>query len=231
MPDISAATPFSYLRIIILISGFFLILIGINIIRLEGIMARAGKKTLFVGVLMSVFSIMLFLGNAPKPEKEQSDIIISATVSITPSTFLATPAVTSSSHWEPSLYPPTPTIQPLLAQISPSAALCLSISSDDNSDILRDVDGNIISITDAQGNSTIYAYDPIGNRVQIINPLGDTTICEYDSHQQLIKVVDTNGTINIQYDSNGRIIASTDALGVIFFYDYDEAGTPVPRNE
>ena len=104
--------------------------------------------------------------------------------------------------------------------------------------------GNDIEQTDALGNSTKYAYEPVFNNVvSVTDPLGNTLKMSYDANGNLIKSVDGNGnattfmrnsagevtsftdplgsTANSSYDSAGRLLAFTDATGRTSKFQYD----------
>ncbi|WP_298814483.1 RHS repeat-associated core domain-containing protein, partial [uncultured Chloroflexus sp.] len=103
--------------------------------------------------------------------------------------------------------------------------------------------GNIVSITDPNGNTSRFAYDALnrlvrietaagqvttytydsgGNLVRFTNPRGFSTTFAYDAANRLVSVTDAlNQTTSFRYDANGNLIASIDPAGIVTAYRYD----------
>ncbi len=116
---------------------------------------------------------------------------------------------------------------------------------------LRNVFGQIISVTDPFGAVTSYEYDTSGNRVETIDPLSRISNLEYDAADRVIKAIDplnqetfreydssgeihtlhdTNGNLTVwEYDSRGDLILERDALGEIRRIERDALGRPSRR--
>ncbi|EHS56355.1 YD repeat-containing protein, partial [Paenibacillus sp. Aloe-11] len=113
---------------------------------------------------------------------------------------------------------------------------------------------NKSSHTDTMGHTTKWAYNIFGNLVEEIRPDGTRTEHQYDQDQNLTQVAvngvtgkwftyDTVGrlteekssigdgnqaVISYTYDSHGRVLSSTDALGHTTVYSYETGHTDSP---
>jgi RHS repeat-associated protein len=88
-----------------------------------------------------------------------------------------------------------------------------------------DLDGNLASTTDENGNVTQYSYDNRNRRVQTIDPLGNTTTITYDGDGDLISTTDARkNTTTYSYDPDNRLLTKVDALGDVTTRTYDAAG-------
>ena len=88
----------------------------------------------------------------------------------------------------------------------------------------RDSQGRITKITDPAGNVYNYSYDASGNLASVAFP-GVTTPVQYTYDQNhallsAIKDADGNTVGSITYDSAGRVVTATDALGNKTAYAY-----------
>lgn len=83
----------------------------------------------------------------------------------------------------------------------------------------------LVSKTDKKGNKTKYSYDDRGNNTQIIYPDGEKRNMTYDVNNRLL-VLSVNGTVKQKniYDTNGKLIKTTNALGKCWEIKYDEKG-------
>ena len=85
----------------------------------------------------------------------------------------------------------------------------------------------IQSITDAQNNTTSYAYDSRGNRTSVIDPINGSahpTTFAYDAMSRLTGITYPNGTsVSFGYDYRGRRISATDQNNKTTTYAYDDA--------
>lgn len=81
----------------------------------------------------------------------------------------------------------------------------------------RDPQGRITQIIDPVGNAIRYTYDTNGDLVRVVDQADLTTTLDYlDSRPHYLEeIVDPRGkaVIQTQYDAQGRVIATTDALG------------------
>ena len=87
--------------------------------------------------------------------------------------------------------------------------------------------GLIQSITDAQNNTTSYAYDARGNRTSVIDPINGSshpTTFAYDAMSRLTGITYPDGTsVGFGYDYRGRRTSATDQNGKTTTYAYDDA--------
>lgn len=85
--------------------------------------------------------------------------------------------------------------------------------------------GNVLTRQDPRGNIWEYAYDAKGRRISITDPAGGITHRYYDAKNNLIREIDPAGREKtFEYDQEDRLISSTDALGNTTTYDYDADG-------
>lgn len=87
----------------------------------------------------------------------------------------------------------------------------------------HDAAGNILTKTDALGNTTTYTYDPIFNKItSVTDPLGNKATYTYDPAGNLLKKTDANGNITtLVRNSLGQIAQSIDPLGKVTTFAYD----------
>lgn len=79
-----------------------------------------------------------------------------------------------------------------------------------------------VMVTDARGNTTRYGYNYDGYTTYITDPLGNKTAFGYDAHGNRTSVIDANGKqAAIYYDSRGNVTAITDPLGDTSTFGYD----------
>ena len=95
-----------------------------------------------------------------------------------------------------------------------------------------DAQGNLISVTDAMGNTTKREYDRNGNLCAVTDAAGTRTLYAYDAMDRLIRVC-MGGTDLCTYerDHAGNILAETDALGRSTYYGYDLLGRAVLKKD
>lgn len=83
----------------------------------------------------------------------------------------------------------------------------------------------LVALTDANGNSTNYQYDPLGKLVSETDPLGNVTSSNYDAKGNQTSKTDGNGnTISYTYDGNGRLLKKSYPDGTEEIYTYDVRG-------
>ena len=83
--------------------------------------------------------------------------------------------------------------------------------------------GNLISVTDARGQKTLFYYDQQNRLTKVVDTLGNTKTFEYDIFGNLIKMQDAKiQNTRYEYDKVGRLIKKTLPDDVVI-YRYDEA--------
>ena len=88
-----------------------------------------------------------------------------------------------------------------------------------------DPDANIETITDALGNSTTYQYNDQGFAEVIVRPDGGVVRQSFNSRGQLLTQTDPLGNVTTYtYNSNGDRLSTTDALGNVTQYQTDNFG-------
>ena len=85
-----------------------------------------------------------------------------------------------------------------------------------------DEDGNVNSITDANGNTYQYIYNKLGMMTSVTNPLGNVWTMEYNDAGYPVSSTDPlNLTVHYTTDALGRITQVKDALGRTFKFAYE----------
>ncbi|MFP4662229.1 MAG: discoidin domain-containing protein, partial [Halanaerobiales bacterium] len=88
-----------------------------------------------------------------------------------------------------------------------------------------DNNGNKISETDANGNTTFYTYDGVNRLIEIENARGKISKKYYDQAGREIKVVDSLGNaLETAYDSRDNKLAEIDGEGNASYTEYDIIG-------
>jgi len=89
-----------------------------------------------------------------------------------------------------------------------------------------DQNGNMVSYTNANGNTLQYTYDPKGNLLSTTDPVGNTSYYTYESSfNKLATYKNRNGNINsYTYDNKGNLIQVVFPLGISNSYTYNSAG-------
>ncbi len=88
-----------------------------------------------------------------------------------------------------------------------------------------DLMNRVIKTTFADGSTVSYAYDAFGNQISITDQKGNTVTKTYDDYDRLSQIKDANGGITkFNYDSEGRLLTLTDANGHNTTYTYDPNG-------
>ncbi|HEY0334572.1 MAG TPA: RHS repeat-associated core domain-containing protein [Stenotrophomonas sp.] len=88
-----------------------------------------------------------------------------------------------------------------------------------------DSDGNVATLTDAEGNAWHYAYNNLGQVTRINDPNGHATTLTYDAHGNVLSTQDANGSrFEYTYDKTDRPLQVTDPRGKQSSLSYDEAG-------
>jgi RHS repeat-associated protein len=96
-----------------------------------------------------------------------------------------------------------------------------------------DATGNILSQTDALGNTTRYTYEPLFNKIATItDPLGNVTRYEYDSRGNLIRRTDANNhTTAYVYNAVGLLTEITDPSNQRTRFEYDAVANLVSTTD
>ncbi|XOV82413.1 MAG: putative Ig domain-containing protein [bacterium] len=92
---------------------------------------------------------------------------------------------------------------------------------------IRDYDsvGNLISRTDARGETTAYEYDAFGNPSAVIDALGNRSTTAYNANGAVISETDARGTTVVTVvDERGLYTAKTDPLDNTSTFVFNEAG-------
>jgi len=87
---------------------------------------------------------------------------------------------------------------------------------------IYDGDNRQTSMVDAAGDATLTSYDPVGNVITTTAPNGNITTNVYDALNRVITVYDQIGLVtSTAYDPDGNVLAITDGLGHTTTYMYD----------
>lgn len=82
--------------------------------------------------------------------------------------------------------------------------------------------GQVTSVTDAKGKTSVFAYDSYGNNVSDRDPLGNLTTRTYDNIGNLLAETDPAGnTTSFQYDANSRLTRVTHPDNTYRSFQYD----------
>ncbi|MDD5248611.1 MAG: hypothetical protein PHY45_06485 [Rhodocyclaceae bacterium] len=97
---------------------------------------------------------------------------------------------------------------------------------------IKNSQGQIISVTDAQNQTITYAYDPFGNLTKTTDPLGNATVLTYDLWGRKTRMQDPDmGIWTYAYDAIGQLIRQVDAKGQTTTMSYDLLGRMTNRSE
>ena len=85
-----------------------------------------------------------------------------------------------------------------------------------------DAEGNLLSLTEPDGNTTTNLYDHRNRIRQHTNAAGDVTVTIYDGDDNVVRITAPNGNITTNtYDPLDRLITITDLAGSVAGYSYD----------
>ncbi|MBI2575812.1 RHS repeat protein [Candidatus Woesearchaeota archaeon] len=90
-----------------------------------------------------------------------------------------------------------------------------------------DLNGNLVRITDSNGNQLLFTYDSLGRKTKIVDPDLGIWQYEYDARGSLIKQVDSEGNaVSFLYDELGRPLKKIAEEGnTTYLYDTPTKGT------
>ena len=115
-----------------------------------------------------------------------------------------------------------------------------------------DSEGNVISITDAAGESVFLSYagkglpsiirernggitkreyDSLGNVVRYEDPLGNVTIFSYENGDLAKIVYPDDSSVRFIYDDKGYLISRRDEMDNVVLFSYDDAGRLLSRTD
>jgi RHS repeat-associated protein len=99
--------------------------------------------------------------------------------------------------------------------------------------VAKNSQGQVVSVTDALGNLTTYAYDPFGNMLQTVDATGHNIVtATYDLRGRKIASSDPDlGAWTYAYNTLGQLISQTDAKGQTSTLGYDVLGRLTQRVE
>jgi RHS repeat-associated protein len=102
------------------------------------------------------------------------------------------------------------------------AAGALSSSSGRSVTLERDAEGRIARLVGPDGAATLYAYDAQGDLESVTNPDAETTRYRYDGEHRLAEIEDPRGVVvsTNEFDAEGRLVGTTDALGQSFVFEH-----------
>ena len=91
--------------------------------------------------------------------------------------------------------------------------------------------GNIVTETDALGNSIKKEYNQFNKPVEIIDKNGNKTCIEYDAKGNVTKIIhpEINGVSaveNFAYNARNQLVEHKDVRGTITIYEYDTSSMP-----
>jgi RHS repeat-associated protein len=85
--------------------------------------------------------------------------------------------------------------------------------------------GQLLDITDAEGNTESYTWTPLGQMASETNPLGGVTSYGHDADGNLTSVTDADGhKTSYSYNHDSELATKTDPLGKVTSYSYDGDG-------
>lgn len=89
-----------------------------------------------------------------------------------------------------------------------------------------------VSISDGNGNVTLYDYDPLGRNTSVTSPEGGHTTIAYGRTGLVLSVSGPMGEKSIYtYDKAGNITSVTDGMGNRYEYAYDKNGNRISEKD
>jgi YD repeat-containing protein len=94
-----------------------------------------------------------------------------------------------------------------------------------------DTGGNLTSVTNAQGNTTLYRYDSLFGVTQVMYPDSTSETCTYDASGSVFQRTNASGTTHFTYNSINQLteVLYPDQTSVI--YQYDEIGNCISMTD
>lgn len=98
-----------------------------------------------------------------------------------------------------------------------------------------DPHGNLVAVTDPNGNVTTYVFDDFGQMIQQTSPVTGVTTYSYDQEGNLLSTTDANGAVTTRtYDALGRILTGTSTRSGVpaetVSWSYDDASAGIFGN-
>ncbi len=88
-----------------------------------------------------------------------------------------------------------------------------------------DKKGNLTTVTDARGNTTVFDYDEMDRLKTTIDPVGNPETFAYDDNGNLLSTLDRKGqTISFEYDVVNQLIKKTLPGNLVTTFAYDAVG-------
>jgi YD repeat-containing protein len=93
-----------------------------------------------------------------------------------------------------------------------------------------DANNNVVAVTDALGHKTTYVYDADNRVTSITDPLGNVTQYRYDANGNRVQVVDARGFVSTKYyNADSEVVLAIDNNGYATSYLYDHNGNAVSQ--
>jgi RHS repeat-associated protein len=98
--------------------------------------------------------------------------------------------------------------------------------------VIKDSQGQQVSVTDAEGNTATFGYDPFGNLARAVDPQGNIASNTYDRRGRKIATNDPDmGSWSYSYNVLDQLVSQTDAKGQTATLSYDLLGRTIQRIE
>lgn len=112
-----------------------------------------------------------------------------------------------------------------------SGRLTSTVDANGNTTICAyDLAGRLIAETNALGHTTNYTHDAVGNRISLADANGNATTFDYDSANRLVTTTYPDGTFEQRtYEAAGRTTSETDRMGRSTTFSYDALGRLVNK--
>lgn len=95
-----------------------------------------------------------------------------------------------------------------------------------------DAQGNRLTVTEADANTTSYQYDADNRQIQQTNAAGDVTTTTYDAVGNIKSITDPNmNVVSNTYDSLNRVMQITDSAGLVGTFSYDPVGNRLTQSD